>query len=101
MKSFVLHWEAEAELEEAIVYYNQRRRGLGGDLRRDFAATVKRIRINPRGFRKDEDGLRHALLRTFPYAVIFFELDDRLWITAVAHHSRRPGYWLHRHPDDL
>ena len=32
----------------------------------------------------------------FRYNLIYIVLDDAIRIYAVAHHSRRPGYWLRR-----
>jgi hypothetical protein len=34
--------------------------------------------------------------RDFPYAVIFLDQLDRIWIVAVMHMKRRPGYWRER-----
>jgi hypothetical protein len=43
--------------------------------------------------------MRAAPLHRFPYALIYEDFPDRVWIAAVAHYSRRPGYWSHRRPD--
>lgn len=32
----------------------------------------------------------------FPFSLVYAELRDTLFVIAVAHHSRRPGYWRHR-----
>jgi len=29
----------------------------------------------------------------FPYAVIYLDQPGRVWIAAVMHFKRRPGYW--------
>ncbi|NJL19041.1 MAG: hypothetical protein HC901_01670 [Bdellovibrionaceae bacterium] len=34
--------------------------------------------------------------RWFPYGLIYLEESDRLWIVAVMHLQRRPGYWKSR-----
>jgi plasmid stabilization system protein ParE len=39
---------------------------------------------------------RRYLLRRFPYGIIYQATDEELRIVAVAHHSRRPGYWAKR-----
>jgi hypothetical protein len=41
-------------------------------------------------------GTRRYLLKRYPYAVIYRELDDLIWVVAVAHGKRRPGYWKSR-----
>jgi len=32
----------------------------------------------------------------FPYSVVYLEQPDRVWIVAVMHAKRLPGYWLKR-----
>jgi len=39
-------------------------------------------------------GTRRYLVRRFPFAVIYFNAPDKgIYVVAVAHHSRQPGYW--------
>jgi len=40
--------------------------------------------------------VRKFLLARFPYSVYYLSRDDEVLILAVAHGSRRPGYWRHR-----
>jgi toxin ParE1/3/4 len=35
-------------------------------------------------------------LNRFPYTVLYRVKNDEIFVTAVAHHSRRPGYWRRR-----
>jgi hypothetical protein len=32
----------------------------------------------------------------FPYAIIYLNQPDRVWIVAVVHMKRKPGYWRGR-----
>jgi toxin ParE1/3/4 len=40
--------------------------------------------------------IRKWRVQGFRYSLIYALLDDRVRILAVAHHSRRPGYWRYR-----
>lgn len=40
--------------------------------------------------------IRRAVLRRFPFRVVFEELEDEIRVLAVAHKSRDPGFWLGR-----
>ena len=40
--------------------------------------------------------IRRARVQGFPYNVIFREVDGKIQVLAVAHHRRRPLYWLGR-----
>jgi toxin ParE1/3/4 len=50
------------------------------------------------GSRLDED-LRHFVLRKFPFSVVYAVVTDLVYIVAVAHGSREPGYWRLRVQD--
>ena len=39
---------------------------------------------------------RVRMLRKYPYLVLYHELDDEVEVIAIAHTSRRPGYWEDR-----
>ena len=47
------------------------------------------------GFIHDH-GTRMRLVRKFPYGVIFKRYSNHILIVAVAHLSRKPGYWRRR-----
>ena len=101
MKPLRFHHEAEAELDEAVTFYQSRLPGLGVDLRKEVEFAARRIREAPLRWSPFDAGTRRFLVRRFPYSVIYLELADRLWVVAVAHHKRRPGYWRNRLQDLL
>jgi tRNA (Thr-GGU) A37 N-methylase len=37
-----------------------------------------------------------VLSREFPYSVVYLEQLDCVWIVAVMHAKRKPGYWRER-----
>jgi plasmid stabilization system protein ParE len=39
---------------------------------------------------------RWVRLRRFPYLIVYHADDAGIMVVAVAHASRRPGYWRHR-----
>ena len=89
---------AEAELQSAATWYEQKRRGLGIE----FVAVVDRafesILENPEAcpvWRTDRP-YRRRFLKRFPYVVFFSIEAEAIEIVAVAHAKRRPGYWLDR-----
>jgi len=40
--------------------------------------------------------VQRVLVDRFPYAVIYFEADDVIYVIAIAHTKRRPLYWQAR-----
>ena len=100
MKPVVFHQDAEAELDAAMAYYESQRSGLGLDLQTDIARTIERIRQHPQSFPRHNEGkLRKSPARRFPYVIFYLELEEHIWIAAVAHQGRRPGYWAYRAPE--
>jgi len=41
-----------------------------------------------------DTGAKRLILERFPYDIVAIELPDETVVIAVAHHSRKPGYWL-------
>ena len=100
MKPVTLHADAVAELREALTYHERQRTGLGGEFRGDFEAALQRVRENPKAYAAEDDpAVRYCPLRRFSYTLVYLELDDRIWVAALAHQRRRPRYWAHRRPD--
>jgi hypothetical protein len=50
----------------------------------------------PDRFRRFSPPARRALARKFPYSVVYLDQPDRVWIVALMHAKRRPGYWRER-----
>jgi toxin ParE1/3/4 len=93
MKPVEFHSEAQAELDEAVGYYESKVPGLGIDLREDVEAATKKIQASPMRFQTFSKRTRRFLLTRFPYQIVFMELSSKILILAVSHGKRRPGYW--------
>jgi toxin ParE1/3/4 len=93
--------EAENEIESARRYLNEQSAGLGGIFLSDLEGAFAKIVEQPMRFGKLEtlpdSPYRRALLKQFPYAIVFEVLSDEILVVAVAHSSRAPNYWLGRH----
>ena len=100
MKPIVFDEEARAELDKAAEEYEALREGLGDDFVGEIRQGLERIEKMPQSFSHFETTeFRKCILRRFPYTIYFSEEEDRIWIAAVAHQRRRPGYWLDRQPE--
>ena len=100
MKPVVFDSEAKAEFDAAASYYEGQQAGLGDGFAAEVEGATRRVARLPHAFpTHPPSGLRKCVLRRFPYTLFFLEQDDRIWIAAVAHQRRRPGYWSHRKPD--
>lgn len=90
------HPLAEAEFIKQARYYDDRVPGLGEAFISELEAVTAMLESYPDiGAALDAD-LRSLTLRRFPHSVIYATEADRLWILAVAHQRRKPGYWRQR-----
>lgn len=94
--SFRLHPEAERELNEAIEYYEDIEPGLGYDLSVEIYSAIQRAMAYPRAWPFLDDEIRRALVRRFPYGVLYSVEGDALLIVAIMNLHREPGYWKGR-----
>ena len=63
------------------------------EVRRSIDLIMRYPRISPA---IGGSGVRYKVLRGFPFSLFYAAEQDLLWILAVAHHSRLPGYWKDR-----
>lgn len=94
----VSHPEADAELEAAALWYEQRQAGLGDDFLNQFDLTLRRVVADPERWRKIWGNHRKLNFPGFPYAIVYHMRADTLHILAVTHLRRRPFYWSRRQP---
>jgi plasmid stabilization system protein ParE len=88
---------ARAELIEAQDWYEKELAGLGRGFRAAVDAVVQRMSATPRQFPVVHKNVRRALLRRFPYALMFvIEANETLTVIACFHGSRDPEHWQKR-----
>jgi plasmid stabilization system protein ParE len=95
--SYVLTPEAEVELAEALRFYAEQ---VSPRVARQFLATfedkARRLAEFPGLGSPTAGGRRLFPLGRFPYSILYREVGGQLRISALAHHSRRPGDWRQR-----
>ena len=87
---------ASVEVDEAVTYFDEQREGLGDRFERDLQEAIAFSTAHPSSGKPLSRRTRKLRLRTFPYDVIDVAEPDELIVVAIAHHRRRPGYWLNR-----
>lgn len=94
--SLEFHPEAEHELTEAALHYDREVEGLGDRFLSEIRRATTLLGKNPRMGHRVEGQLRRVILRRFPFSLIYAHHADNIFILAVAHQRRRPGYWRTR-----
>lgn len=91
------HREALEELEQAKIWYEQQKAGLGELFFLEVQLAVSRIRDSPSTWpRYLGSQVRRFLLHRFPFAIVYLHESDLIRVLAVMHMRREPGYWKRR-----
>ncbi len=88
--------EVPTELDEAALWYEQRRSGLGDEFLQAVEATRKSVEQNPQLYPVIHRNIRRALLKRFPYGIYYVIRKDMIAVLAIHHQSRDPARWKRR-----
>ena len=92
----MLHPEADEEFAAAVRYYSEISPELGVRFYREMERLLREACAAPERFWKFDPPARRHLSGDFPYAIVFLEKPEHIWIVAVMHLKRCPGYWRGR-----
>ena len=93
--------QAAEEAIEAAAWYEQEHPGLGIEFDHAVNTVIDLLEdeIVPLTNMPGAAGARGAkrlLLKRFPYDIVVREFSEEIVVIAIAHQSRRPGYWRNR-----
>ena len=92
------HPEAEDEFFRAVEYYEACEPGLGQAFSAEVTSGILRIHDYPSAWPLVDDEVRRCLVHRFPFAILYIVERDNIFILAVMHVRREPGYWKSRRP---
>jgi hypothetical protein len=92
--------EAAEEAVEAAAWYESQRPGLGDDFGRALNAALDLLEADivplVAQTASHDNRIKRLILKRFPYEIVVTEFREEVVVIAVAHQSRRPGYWRDR-----
>ncbi len=88
--------DAQKELDDAVVYYDNELAGLGDQFLVEIINTLNRIMAFPEAWHPYSKRTRRCQAKKFPYAVIYQIRKDCILVVAIAHLHRKPEYWRNR-----
>ena len=80
-------------MREAVEFYEARLDGLGIRFLSAVEQTAERISDQPEARAPLGSEFRKRIVSGFPYNIIYRAWEDYIYLIAVAHQHRRPGYW--------
>jgi plasmid stabilization system protein ParE len=87
---------ARQEFEQAALWYEERRAGLGEEFIREIDDAVTRAAAAPTRYPTVFRDIRRTVARRFPYSIYFRLRGDCLVVLAVFHGRRDPQTWRGR-----
>jgi len=96
-----LHRLADSEFRAAVRWYRRESDQVALRFQHAVLDLMSRIEVQPDFFGmlesiSESTQVRRARVSGFPYVVIFELTGLEIMVFAVAHTSRRPGYWRRR-----
>ena len=96
MKPYSFHRLAREEFLSQLSYYSRVRQELAQRFVAEVDFALAEISRAPERHPFIEAPMRRIRLRKFPFALIYVEKPNVVQVLAVAHLSRKPGYWWRR-----
>jgi plasmid stabilization system protein ParE len=96
VRSIEFHPDAQDELISAAQFYERQAEGLGADFIATVQRTYERLPESPAIGTSFGRRLRRLLVAKFPYGILYRVEPQRIYVVAVMHLHRRPGYWRSR-----
>ena len=90
--------DAILEIRRVRLRYKRIRDSLANRFMSAVVVASDKATAAPRSCSPHLNGTRIIPVRKFPYWVVFIEEPHRIFILAVMHSHRRPGYWRRRLP---
>ena len=84
---------AAADLDEAFLWYEGQRTGLGLEFLATAQTLIDAVAQHPLRYPVVRRDTRRALLRRLPYAVYFRTYDEIIVVVACMHGRRNPRRW--------
>lgn len=99
MKNVELHPEAIVDADAAFNWYADDNLSAAFGFRAELHATLREIGAMPTRFPRYVGSTQRAVMSAYPYAIVFRDEPNRVFVFAVAHGRRNPDYWKHRLKD--
>ncbi len=90
------HPEARLEVIEADQWYSEIDEQVGEQFKIELARSEGQVKRNPETWGRYLHGTQAFRFRRFPFVLAYIQRGDQLFVVALAHTRRKPGYWKNR-----
>ena len=96
VKPLELHPEAEADYLNSLAWYRDRNFSTAERFEDAFWHAIRAVEEAPERWPVYFSHFRRYTLHQFPFSLVYRVEHSRVFVLAVAHGRRRPGYWKDR-----
>lgn len=96
MAEISYHPEAESEIQAATAWYLSRSQAAAVGLVEEVERTISMMQQFPELQPAYDERHRFAVLRRYPYSIIYRVEGERIRVIAFAHSRRQAAYWQGR-----
>lgn len=96
MPKITFHPDVVKEVKSSYLWYEKQANGLGEDYLAELEISYQAIVELPNTWPKLKKGFRRFLLSKFPFSIIYHFNKNTVFVVAIMHNSRKPGYWVER-----
>ena len=82
---------AEEEFNSVFQYYEQQQKGLGIKFSKEIDIIIAELKLNPFLFQRHFKHYREAVLKKFPYFIVYEIIEKRVIIHSFFHTKRNPN----------
>ena len=89
----MIHRQAEIDLEEILIFYNNIKDNLGFEVYEEIYDYIQEIKSRPFSFRKETEQIRVCFTKRFHFAIYFVVVEDlfKIWIIGVINQKDNPN----------
>jgi toxin ParE1/3/4 len=84
---------ARTDVLEAKAFYRRESEQTPRDFASELRRALQKIREHPQIGVPYELGTRRFIMSRFHHSVVYYVRGEGIFVVAVEHHSRKPGYW--------
>lgn len=90
------HPKVRIEISQALAVYDAESLNLGNEFIAEYQRGIRNIDLEPDRWERVGKITRRHVLGRFPFSFIYATKENVIWILALMHHKRHPGYWRRR-----
>ena len=91
-RRLIVEPDAEQDISDGFGWYESRRIDLGPEFLDELEKSLERVADNPLSYTEVVEGIRRAVIHTFPYLLFYRIAEEEIRVLAVLPAAQDPEY---------